>query len=452
MRSTALVRLPEDGTPIGSALRLVEWETRLRLNDAIGAMRREGATVVYLKDMAPNDNSKNQYYLGRDESALRCLGVTLEDAEVSGQGKRTALRASQPLRWITPHGTHPAPGAKIIFYPQYPEVRLSGIVRGVPKTVPGRDLARDRLDERVMLLGVTDRDLLVWVGEPSRAERFALETSPTGDNPLLEVVGATPRPSLHEAWADLLAELRVIITGPPVEAQRLTREGLHGYTASAPNAPGYTLEALFGIEANSDPAPDYRGLIELKVVSQKVTLMTPEPTSGVYAEDGKLTFLQRWGRESRGKLRFTGLHRVGVVKSSQPLVLEIDGWSDDDPRTYDPRGRVVLADNEGEVGAAWLLSDLHSHWLKKHPEVAFVPYSRDKAANTISFEVPVHAGHGTDFATFMQALSVGDVYLDPGTSMPIDTEKVHARNQFRVNRTRLAALYNRFEHHDLGLT
>lgn len=440
------------GGPLCSGLVLAWEETVLRLNAALDAMRREGASVVYLKDMAPNDNSKNQYYLGRDESALRCLGVTLEDAEVSGEGKRTALRAPQPLRWISPDGTHPAPGAKIIFYPQYPEVRLSGIVRGVPRTVPGRDLARDRLDERVMLLGVTDHDLLVWVGEPDRSERFALETRPTGDNPLLEVVTATRRPSLTEAWADLLDELRIIITGPPVQAQRLARDGLKEYTAAAPNAPGYTLEALFGIEANSDPAPDYRGLIELKVVSQKVTLMTPEPTSGLYVDAGKLTFLQRWGHESRGKLRFTGLHRVDVAKSGQPLGLSIEGWSDADPRTYDPRGRLVLASRAGEVGAAWLLSDLHSHWLKKHPEVAFVPYSRDKPANTISFEIPVHAGHGTDFAMFMRALASGHVYLDPGTSMPLDTEKVHARNQFRVNRTQLDKLYGRFERHDLGLT
>ena len=44
-------------------------------------MRHHGATRIYAKNLAPNDNSKNQVYLGGDFSAL-----TLEQLEVAHIG------------------------------------------------------------------------------------------------------------------------------------------------------------------------------------------------------------------------------------------------------------------------------------------------------------------------------------------------------------------------------
>jgi hypothetical protein len=421
----------------------------MRLEQAISAMRRAGAKRVYLKDMARNDNSKNQYYVGGGETALWCLDLTLDGATVSGEGRRTAMGAGVDLRWITERGTVPAPYAKIIFYPQYPEVRLSGIVRGVPAAVPGRDLARDRADGRVMLLGPASDHLLIWIGEPEGRERYALRLQPTGKNPLQEVLPDSGRSPLDEAWDDLLEELGWFVARGPVPSQKLSASGLVPYSASINNAAGYTLEALFGIEANSSPEPDYRGLIELKVAGSKISLVTPEPNGGVYGEQGSAAFLHRWGATTNGKLRFTGTHHVAVSRDGRSLTLRLLGWSPHDPSRYDPLGVLALVDDDGTIAASWSLAGLHTHWLQKHPEVAFVPYIRDKASDTIQFLNPVRSARGTSFPHFLQALHDGHVHLDPGTSMDPATERVHARNQLRIYRTKLAHLYENFTSHDV---
>jgi hypothetical protein len=122
----------------------------------IALMQSHGATRFYAKKLAPNDNSKNQLYLGGDFSVLNVLPhgeVTVDDGDIAGS-KRD--RAKAPLRffWVDSGGLAEAPEAKLILYPKYPEVRLSGFLmrsRGAPS-----DVMASRADGRVLFLGVTE--------------------------------------------------------------------------------------------------------------------------------------------------------------------------------------------------------------------------------------------------------------------------------------------------------
>ena len=89
-------------------------------------MRSGGAKQLYLKRLAENDNSKNQIYLGPDLTALNILpnGPLESDPQ-----KPKLLKSPVHFSWITAAGNVTrAPGAQP--YPQYPEVRFSGFLKG----------------------------------------------------------------------------------------------------------------------------------------------------------------------------------------------------------------------------------------------------------------------------------------------------------------------------------
>lgn len=88
-----------------------------------GIMRQDGAVRIYAKRLSPNDNSKNQVYLGGDFSALNIIPhgeVTTDDAEVAGS-VRDRAKAAVRFRWVDEGGQYEAPHTKLILYPKYPE-------------------------------------------------------------------------------------------------------------------------------------------------------------------------------------------------------------------------------------------------------------------------------------------------------------------------------------------
>jgi hypothetical protein len=86
---------------------------------------------VLCKRLAENDNSKQQVYLGHGFDALNLVpfGQVASDSTT----KQPIMKAALALRWLDDAGrTAPAPGAQLVLYPQYPEVRMSGFLRGCP--------------------------------------------------------------------------------------------------------------------------------------------------------------------------------------------------------------------------------------------------------------------------------------------------------------------------------
>ena len=122
-----------------------------------------GVKRAVYKRLSENDNSKQQIYLGSDFSFLTELpfGEITKYPDV----KMPNFKAPVELWWINEsEETAPAPDAQLILYPKYPEVRLSGFMRGcraapsgymspIPAEERGEKNARDG---RILILGITD--------------------------------------------------------------------------------------------------------------------------------------------------------------------------------------------------------------------------------------------------------------------------------------------------------
>ncbi|HRE16444.1 MAG TPA: hypothetical protein PLW86_05165, partial [Rhodocyclaceae bacterium] len=87
-----------------------------------------GAVKAFCKPLAENDNSKQQVYLGGNLEAVQMF--PLREIEADTSGKDHTYKAKLDFYWVGPDFTECAKGAQLILYPQYPEVRLSGFLRG----------------------------------------------------------------------------------------------------------------------------------------------------------------------------------------------------------------------------------------------------------------------------------------------------------------------------------
>ena len=112
-----------------------------------------GCSRILYKPLAENDNSKNQIYLGTNFEVLNIfpnLNIRVEDGS-----KKAIFKAALNFFWVDVQGqVEPASHTKLILYPQYPEVRLSGFLRGC-KYAPSK-LLNCRMTGRLLLLGIKD--------------------------------------------------------------------------------------------------------------------------------------------------------------------------------------------------------------------------------------------------------------------------------------------------------
>jgi len=173
-------------------------------------MRHHGATRIYAKNLAPNDNSKNQVYLGGDFSALNVIPhgeIYSDDAAIAG-AVRDRAKARVSFFWVAEGGKHRAPDAGLILYPKYPEVRMSGFLKGC-REAPS-DIMRVRDEGRLLVLGITgEGDVLGYAADA--AHPVAVEVR-AYQWPMIGVLLELP---LHAGQADspkdrLLNELRRI--------------------------------------------------------------------------------------------------------------------------------------------------------------------------------------------------------------------------------------------------
>src|SRR5690606_38212666 len=106
-----------------------------------------------VKRLAPNDNSKNQVYLGGNFEILNILPVSAVTTESAGDWKRKRFKATLKFSWIGDDGNiYPAPYSQLILYPKYPEVRFSGFLSKCAK--PPSDLMTVRLADRLLFMSV----------------------------------------------------------------------------------------------------------------------------------------------------------------------------------------------------------------------------------------------------------------------------------------------------------
>lgn len=417
-----------------------------------------GVERVLCKPLAENDNSKQQVYLGSGFETLNLLPYGDVSADPSGEVQ--TFKAPVAMSWIDSTGlSQPAPGAQLILYPSYPEVRLSGFLRGCPiapsagmKPVPKADRRfNNGPDGRLLFFGVrADKSVLAYLALAGSAvaEEFHVRHA---QSPFVRqgVFLTVPLTATPDPRRELIDRLRHIHATGWIRGTRLDASGApHPYFS--PNGGGYTLEAQFGIVPNGRAAPDFQGW-ELKAFSgNRITLMTPEPDGGYYGDEGVEAFLRRYGRRvDEDTLYFTGVHRVNEPCTASGMRLVLRGFNPHTKKITDVAGGIELVDPRGNNAASWSFRALIRHWGRKHAFAAYVPYaSRDATIREYHYLSPVLLGEGTDFALCLASMHAGTVVYDPApklTGLSESRTRTKARSQFRVSRAALASLYHRLE-------
>ncbi len=432
-------------------------------------LANHGCSHLLVKRMATNDNSRNQIYLGGGFEALNQIPMTdiERDSSVQAGSRRDRFKSLVDFHWIAEDGRLvPSPFANLILYPRYPEVRLSGILRGVPR---GRynGLVASREPDRLLALGVCrDERVLGWIGRSGEGLGNELENLILTDNPPVEGVFFRIAVRPHDRRSEeIFARLLEIHRAGWIESKRLDSRG-RILPCRSRNCGGYTLEAELGVRPNSRSEPDYDGW-EVKQFSVgnleeprggAITLMTPEPDGGLYRDLGLVEFVRRFGyRDNAGRpdrFNFGGIHRYGRIANATGLTLGLEGYDMESRRMERTDGCIALTLRCGEVAASWSFRALLVHWNRKHARAVYVPsVVRRGPGWQYRFGGSVFVGIGTDFLRFLQGVGDGVVYYDPG----IKVEQAHSarpltkkRSQFRVAFNNLGRLYRCYSRRELA--
>ena len=412
-----------------------------------------GATRIFFKLLSENDNSKQQIYLGGSFEVLSFFpfGSITAHSDL----KTPNFKAPLPLFWVDAQQIEEAKGTQLILYPKYPEIRLSGFLTGC-KSAPSKLLQqipkgnRQGADGRVMVFGTTpDRRTLVYLAAAGSAL----------SNELIDFAGEQQERSLFTELtlpigsdhnrAALLQKLREVHAANPHPSSKRNKLGvIEPY--SAPNGGGYTLEALLGINPNGFAEPDYLGW-EIKAYSRdRITLMTPEPDGGLYAEKGAKAFVEQFGhvdQRDHTSMYFTGLHKTNQICASSGLTMKIRGFDTKNPNKLQVDGAICLLDSTQNEVATWGFAGLIAHWNRKHAFAAYVPYARHKTLLAYDYKSPILMGEHTDFVRYLKALESGTIVFDPGSKVVhanTPQSRIKARSQFRIGVKNLSHLYEKF--------
>ncbi|TVU66750.1 MvaI/BcnI restriction endonuclease family protein [Paenarthrobacter nitroguajacolicus] len=428
-----------------------------------------GVNSIQIKFLQRNHNSKNQVYLAGDLSELATLPLGDIRPSSGTSAKKTAgapiYHAPIPWTWIGPFGSSPAPSAQLVFYPQYPEVRLSGFLRGsrdAPNVLMS-PTSRGQEAGRVLIFGVnTTADKifgLVVSGFSPAAQAFSRYKDDSGritTIPVREEISTDSR-------LNLIRELARIHAMGWLEACELPASGIPR-PCRGPRCGGHTLEAHLGIPLNGAPAPDF-GEWEVKqhaVTSfdrpgvGTITLFTPEPDLGAYALNGVDWFVRTHGIMGNTQIRydFTGRHMVtGAPHPKTGLELILNGYSSR-YKAMTADGYVGLVDSHGDLVSGWSFAKLLQHWQGKHAFAAYVPSQSqsDSVPRLYRYGNRVILAEGTRFGLFLEAMARGAIVYDPGIKSELNgngrwTPK--ARSQFRIATKMLSCLYDEFNEVDV---
>lgn len=428
-----------------------------------------GARDAYVKHLASNNNDKNQIYFKGDISELAMFptsgGEAFQGSSTKNGGENGAIFHFQMELWwlrLNDFAMSRAPGAKLIFYPQYPEVRLSGFLRGSP-TAPTELLSygkRGRELGRILVLApLTDGRTVGFVLDPSSAEAEAIRVNPG------EQLGIFQRYGLDIAESSrtlLLRELKKIHQSGWLDPVYLQVDG--SYTpCRGPNCGGVTLESHMGIRANGSAEPDFRGW-ELKQHGVKsferprigaITLMTPEPTGGAYVTDGVESFIRRWGYPDQqgrdDRLNFGGTHVFGQSFHARTGLRMLLAGYDRDTGAFSADGAVVLVDRTDAIAAEWSFAKLLEHWKKKHSRACYVPSEKRMTPISYRYGSNVKLAENGSFSKLLKAYADGVVYYDPGIKLEIVAGRIRTkrRSQFRISSKNIGSLYGSIEAVDL---
>lgn len=469
------------------------------LEGLTNAFRNLGVDRVVYKLLSPNDNSKNQPYLAGHFTDIgyiptkELVPTPSTSRKTSDPKRQIKFTADLNFSWLSPEGiAYPAPTAKLIYYPQFPEVRLSGFLMGCQIDMGGwmDPDRRGRSEGRVLFLGLCrDGEIFAYLATPrSRiarevhdAEFVALSSvlrglaySKASQNTAIAESAVRERIAIYrtqdmfaalENDADksrymLLAELRRIHLAGPIESKRLNSEGT-AIPYRARNGGGYTMEAELGVIPNGLAEPDFQGW-EIKqfgvkkfhlTESKVLTIMTPEPDGGLYQREGVKPFMHLYGYENASipdRLDFTGRHFSNQVCKKSGLTLVTPGYDSDAGTMTDASGYIGLLDVQDNIAASWSFAKLLEHWKKKHAKAAYIPSVASGipgGGRAYHFGKSVRLYEGTNIDLLLGAVSECKVYYDPGIKIENASTvgKIKKRSQFRIKSKDLSILYHHLD-------
>jgi len=415
----------------------------LSISKLLDIYRSHGVSRVIYKKLSPNDNSKNQPYMGGHLTDLSFL-PTGEIVSSSSTSKKTTnikrqIKYTTTLKffWLsTENDIYPAPNAKLIYYPQYPEVRLSGFVTkcdfdmggwmdpaskgrapgrvlffGIKNTgeilaylaVPGSRIAKEVDDyDSIELTGIFSELYLIYkpvISGDESIDRADIEYQPdlfqslsdTNEAPLSISDTAARMQDSHisdythtSSKVRLLTELKRIHLKHWIPSKRLYSDG-NARPYRAQNGGGYTMEAELGVIPNGIAEPDFMGW-EVKqfgvkrfdlINSKPLTVMTPEPNGGAYVNDGVEVFVRKYGSANtkgiKNRFDFTGKHTANQLCERTGLTLVTDGYDLNSNFITNGSGSIALLDSKGNIASSWSFPKIMEHWKTKHSRAVYIP-------------------------------------------------------------------------------
>lgn len=448
------------------------------LNALIGVMTHAGAKNIFVKKLAPNDNSKNQPYFGFHLTDLPFIPTGNIEASQSTSKKtkdpsrQIKYQAPIDLIWIDADGNkYPAPHAKLIYYPQYPEVRFSGFLKGSKVSIsrwmaPEKD---GRAQRRWLLLGVADdNSVYSYLATPESSLSNELENADfIQTTNIFREIDLKHTGAITDTRTTLIEKLLDIHQMGWVAGQKLGKD-MEPVPYQAQNGGGYTLESLLGITPNGIAEPDYLGW-EVKQFGVKdfplksakpTTLMTPEPNGGVYKLEGAAKFVRRFGYPDKSgkpdRINFGGRHIANTICKTTGLTLNLDGFDEEDLTITDASGAIMLTDTCGIIAASWSFPKIMDHWKRKHSQAVYIPCMMrpsQTGGREYHYGSEIELGKGTDFEMFLSAMLNGFVYYDPGIKLENASNQNSVpkkRSQFRVKHKHLNALYKSLDFIDIA--
>jgi hypothetical protein len=440
----------------------------MSLFDLQSLYSRKGITNIYYKVLASNDNSKNQPYFAGHITDIPFIPTGKVVASESTSEKtddprrRVKFSFQLSLSWLSSEGeTFSAPNTQLIYYPQYPEVRLSGFLSGCQIDSCGwMDPHRHGREEgRILFLGVKPNSIgpvLAFLALPG--SRICEDIRNSKHEKVSGVFYQLPISLVADGDIDsktvLLRKLRDISNRGWIPSSKLDGTGsVQKYLGK--NGGGYTLEAALGIAPNGIPEPDILGW-EVKQFGVRdftansfghaLTLMTPEPDCGLYIEDIR-HFVEKYGRHGtvEGRVDYSGIHKYNKTCKATGLRLVVPGYDSVNHEITDSFGMICLVDTRDSVAAGWSFAKVLEHWKKKHNKAVYVKSLKKTDSDEVMYRFGgrVRMFERTTVYRFLDAVCDGVIYYDP--AVKIDNGKLKKRNQFRAKYANLQSLYESCE-------
>ena len=184
-----------------------------------------------------------------------------------------------------------------------------------------------------------------------------------------------------------------------------------------------------------------------------VTLMTPEPTGGVYRTEGVAGFMKRFGYpDQAGKPdRFNFGDRYDCQRAQHALTglrMTLTGYDEATGKITDLDGGMALVDAADAIAASWTFKGMMAHWNRKHAQAAYVPSLFRAPPPEYRYGAHILLCEQTDFLLFLRAFAAGRIYYDPAVKVENASSaapQIKRRSQFRVAHADLTQLYRRHE-------